>query len=716
MHGDLKTFLRSVRNSYSALVFSRDSWVGIALLLVTFLYPMSGLCGLLCCLLVNGLAMLLSLNRFKMVNGLYGFNAVIVGVAIGTLYPCGVSLFVMLFALSIMVLLLIAGLDGILEKYHLPYLVFPFLFCLWTVLLLTQQMDGEIVFDCVFGEHDSMLSLGGFSLSTLSDHLVWVSLPKWLTSYFLGLSCILFRQDVMVGFLLAVILLCYSRIAILYTFVSHLLAYFLYVFMGGDLFHIPYVCFGFNFILTSLALGCSYLVPSKSSFLWSLLLVPVQFIVVYASTRLLTYLYLPTFSLSFCLVSLLFLTLLKMRGTTSSPTLSYFLERTPEENLYQHRTGLNRFKWYGYQAFDLPFCGIWTVSQGPHGAYTHKDQWADAWDFVVEVEGSQFRGDGSRLEDYYCYGKPVMSPGEGVVVAIENSVDDNPVGVSNEVQNWGNYVIIKHGEELYSLLAHLKRDSFRCVVGQQVAKGEELALCGNTGLSPYPHLHFQFQSAPYAGAPTLSYPLVNYMEVGADGSRLCSCGMPGEGSSLFNLIGKNERPFGFLFAKGARFLSSSDRFGEAEWVVCEEYGYSFLYDERNDSKAWFSCKEGVFEFQRYEGDRKCALYYFFLSHFKTVVGDVENWKLTDEVPLSIRRAGFMGYLQDLVAPFCSFVENTFQADGTSAGGGMRSSVSTSVKGRVVSSLSFRTVCKPGNSLEIEVEGALKISISSSPTL
>ena len=53
MHGELKTFLRSVRNSYSALVFSRDSWVGIALLLVTFLYPMSGLCGLLCCLLVN---------------------------------------------------------------------------------------------------------------------------------------------------------------------------------------------------------------------------------------------------------------------------------------------------------------------------------------------------------------------------------------------------------------------------------------------------------------------------------------------------------------------------------------------------------------------------------------------------------------------------------------------------------------------------------------
>ena len=52
----------------------------------------------------------------------------------------------------------------------------------------------------------------------------------------------------------------------------------------------------------------------------------------------------------------------------------------------------------------------------------------------------------------------------------------------------------------------------------------------------------------------------------------------------------------------------------------------------------------------------------------------------------------------------SFFENTFQADGTTAGGGMRSSVSTSVKGRVVSSLSFRTVCKPGNSLEIEVEG------------
>lgn len=716
MHNQLSILVGSVRNSYSALVFSRDSWVGVALLLVTMLYPLSGLCGLLCCVLVNALALLLSLDRFKVEKGLYGFNAVIVGIAEGTLFPCDLSLFFLLFALSVLVLLFISGFDSFLAKYRLPYLVFPFLFCLWTVLLLTQQKDGEILFDCVFGEHDSMLILGGFPISALSDHLFWLSLPKWLSSYFLGLSCILFRQDVMVGFLLAVILLCYSRIAFLYTFVSHLLAYFLYVFMGGELFHIPYVCFGFNFILTSLALGCSYLVPSKSSFLWSLLLVPVQFIVVYAATRFLTYLYLPTFSLPFCLVSLLFLTMLKLRGTSSSPVLSLFLERTPEENLYQYQTGVRRFKWYNYQSFDLPFCGNWTVSQGPHGAYTHKDQWADAWDFVVEADGKQFCGDGSRLEDYYCYGKPVMAPGDGWVVYVENSVDDNPVGVSNKVQNWGNYVIIKHGDDLYSLLAHLKRDSFLCEVGQHIFKGDIVALCGNTGLSPYPHLHFQFQSAPYAGAPTIAYPLVNYMEVGADGPRLCSCGMPGEGSSLFNLNGKNERPFGFLFAKGARFVSSSDRFGEAEWVVCEEYGYSFLYDERNDSKAWFSCKEGVFEFQRYEGDRKCALYYFFLSHFKTVVGDVEHWTLTDEIPLSIRRAGFWGYLQDLVAPFFFFVENTFQADGTSAGGGMRSSVSTSVKGRVVSSLSFHTVCKPGNSIEIEVEGALKISISSSPTL
>lgn len=702
MRDVLTLFVRSIRNSYSALFFSRDSWVGTALFLVTLLYPMSGLCGLLCCMLVNALSIALSLDRFKVSNGLYGFNAVIVGVAVGTLFPMNFSLVAMLFALSVFVLLLIAGWEGVLSKYHLPYLVFPFLFCLWTVSLLTQQKDGDFLFDCVFDEHENMLSCAGFSLSYLSDHELWMAFPEWLTDYFLGLSCILFRQDVMVGFLLAVILLCYSRIAFLYTFVNHLIAYFLYVRLGCDLFHIPYVCFGFNFILTSLALGCCYLVPSFGSFLWTLLLVPVQFIVVFASTRLLAYLYLPTFSLAFCFVSLLSLIVLKMRSSEKYLFFSRFLERNPEENLYQFRTGARRFKWYNYLHFDLPFYGTWKISQGANGSYTHKGAWADAWDFVVETDGKQFRGDGSHVEDYYCYGKPVLAPADGCVAALVNEVDDNPVGKSNEKQNWGNCLIIKHADGLYSLLAHLKRDSFFCKVGQTVKRGDELALCGNSGLSPFPHLHFQFQSYPYVGAPTLRYPIVNYMEVSSQGNVLHSCDVPSEGVSLSNMKHSSSSFFDSSFFPGGRLSFSSDLFGEGEWSVCEEYGYRFLMDTKTHSKAWFSYWDGVFEFQRYEGGRREALYFFFLSNFKTIAKNTDGWCLTDEVPLSVRRAGAWGYCQDFCAPFFSFVRTAFRSSKSVETNVVTSSVETEYFGKKVHPISFITDVNDENALRISV--------------
>lgn len=101
----VKIWLRSIRNSYSSLVFSRDTWLGVAMLCVTFLYPLSGLCGLLCAIMVNGAAYLLSLDKFKMENGIYGFNAVILGLAMGALFPPNAMLLFLLVVASLMLLL-----------------------------------------------------------------------------------------------------------------------------------------------------------------------------------------------------------------------------------------------------------------------------------------------------------------------------------------------------------------------------------------------------------------------------------------------------------------------------------------------------------------------------------------------------------------------------------------------------------------------------------
>ena len=199
--------------------------------------------------------------------------------------------------------------------------------------------------------------------------------------------------------------------------------------------------------------------PSKTTMLWVALLVPVQYMIVYASTRLLSYFLLPTFSLAFCSVSFLFLYLMKMREYPSEPYFSYFLEATPEDNVYYHRVNYRRFDYLNYLQFSLPFMGEWKVSQSYDGAYTHKGLWRHAIDFSIECDGRQYANDGDSLSDYYCYSKPVIAAGNAEVVAVCNDVYDNPVGEVNKRQNWGNYVLLKHAEGVYSLSAHLKKGS-----------------------------------------------------------------------------------------------------------------------------------------------------------------------------------------------------------------------------------------------------------------
>ena len=52
----------------------------------------------------------------------------------------------------------------------------------------------------------------------------------------------------------------------------------------------------------------------------------------------------------------------------------------------------------------------------------------------------------------------------------------------------GNYVMIYHGNGLYTRYLHL--DSLNVSVGQQVTKGQKLGVMGNTGNSFGAHLHF----------------------------------------------------------------------------------------------------------------------------------------------------------------------------------------------------------------------------------
>ncbi|WP_413377482.1 M23 family metallopeptidase [Alkalihalobacillus sp. 1P02AB] len=111
---------------------------------------------------------------------------------------------------------------------------------------------------------------------------------------------------------------------------------------------------------------------------------------------------------------------------------------------------------------------------------------------LIQVEGDQsFEGEGIENEDYFIFGKEVVAPLSGKVVSVENRVHDNvPNTEMNTEMPLGNHVVIKHENDEYSVLAHIKQGSIVVAVGDEVEAGERLGLVGNSGNSSEPHIHY----------------------------------------------------------------------------------------------------------------------------------------------------------------------------------------------------------------------------------
>lgn len=149
----------------------------------------------------------------------------------------------------------------------------------------------------------------------------------------------------------------------------------------------------------------------------------------------------------------------------------------------------------------LPFQGRWLVYWG--GDTKELNQHHDAanqkfaFDFIaLDKLGKDHKGEGKSNEDYYSFGKDVLSPADGVVTDVIQGVRDNVPGSMNPYSALGNAVFIQHGQLEISVLAHFKHGSIKVKVGDTVKKGQVIGLCGNSGNSSQPHLHYHLQNTP----------------------------------------------------------------------------------------------------------------------------------------------------------------------------------------------------------------------------
>jgi murein DD-endopeptidase MepM/ murein hydrolase activator NlpD len=148
----------------------------------------------------------------------------------------------------------------------------------------------------------------------------------------------------------------------------------------------------------------------------------------------------------------------------------------------------------------LPFKGTWLVSNGGRSPETNNHVKLDgngpqnqlfAYDFRFENTGNE-----KSLQDFKAFGQEVLAPGSGIVVQVINGAMDILIGERDRSVGVGNAIIIDHRNGEYSLLCHFKYDSITSKVGDEVKRGQMIGLCGNTGNTTQPHIHFNLQDGP----------------------------------------------------------------------------------------------------------------------------------------------------------------------------------------------------------------------------
>lgn len=214
----------------------------------------------------------------------------------------------------------------------------------------------------------------------------------------------------------------------------------------------------------------------------------------------------------------------------------------------------------------LPLEGIWEAVRSPadhvpsHGTHGLAQTWA--FDFIAvdqagrHADGPPLRWWGQRpLEAFYGWRRPIRAPAPGRVVRAVNRYRDHRsydsvLGVVTFLltgpfrtmrmtvdELLGNHVVLRIGERAYALFAHLCADSVAVAEGQEIAAGALIGLCGNSGNSTMPHLHFQLMDAPEPGsARGIEVRFRDYEERRPDGRWVyVSCGVPRRGVPVRSL-------------------------------------------------------------------------------------------------------------------------------------------------------------------------------------
>lgn len=210
----------------------------------------------------------------------------------------------------------------------------------------------------------------------------------------------------------------------------------------------------------------------------------------------------------------------------------------------------------------LPFAGRWLVQNSPARRVPSHGVDVLGQRFAIDFVGVDERGRTSAVRDwrtalatepperFIAFGRPILAPAAGVVAHAHDGEDDHAarrsqaalvpyaLGAAARLRAGvravaGNHVTIALPGGTFVSLVHLRQESLRVGVGDEVALGQQVAECGNSGNSTQPHVHLQVtDSADFSVARGVPVEFRDFREWprGGHGPVERATGLPGDRS------------------------------------------------------------------------------------------------------------------------------------------------------------------------------------------
>lgn len=295
-------FIRVMLRGTGQVMFQNNIWTGLFILAGIFwgayeegqpAVAWGAVVGLLVSTLTG---YLLALPHKDGLQGLWGFNGILVGCAFTTFLGNTAFTWAALILCAALSTWVRTGFNNVMAPWKVNSLTFPFVFTSWLFLLGARVMQGmppEYMSSPEFpGNFSTALSL------TPADLLVY-----WLK----GIAQVFLINSWVTGIFFLVALFISSRWAALWAAIGSALALLVIIVFKGPGTDIANGLYGFSAVLTGIALGTTFYKENRRSALWALIGIIVTVFVQAGMNVLLTPLGLPTFTGPFCLTTWLFL-------------------------------------------------------------------------------------------------------------------------------------------------------------------------------------------------------------------------------------------------------------------------------------------------------------------------------------------------------------------------------------------------------------------------